>query len=139
MVLLKILGNPAPVLGRQRGKWWINLIVKVSVSMGELTSEHPFTILDIKEDYYVRYGWSSRREGYSPKAKVLHQTAEEMEVMGISAESLEAAALAWRTGYHPNPIAPTPTQVTPKRKMRKVGKQQGRKGEYHRDQADDRI
>jgi hypothetical protein len=62
-----------------------------------------------------------------------------MEVMGISAESLEAAALAWRTGYHPNPIAPTPTQVTPKRKMRKVGKQQGRKGEYWRWKADERI
>jgi hypothetical protein len=115
------------------------LIVKVRKNGDELTSEHPFTILDIKEDYYVRYGWSSRREGYSPKAEVLHQTAEEMGIMGISAESLEAAALAWRTGYHPNPIAPTPKQVVPKRIIRKAGKQQGRKGEYCKDQADGRI
>jgi len=59
--------------------------------------------------------------------------------MGISAETLEAAALAWRTGYHPNPVASTPTQVIPKRKMRKVGKQPGRKGEYYRENANDRI
>jgi len=107
--------------------------------MDKLTPEHPFTILDIKEDYYIRYGWSSRREGYSPNAEVLHQTAEEMEIMGISMESLEAAALAWRTGYHPNPTAPTPTQVTPKREMRKVGKQQGRKGVNCRGNADVRV
>ena len=115
------------------------MISKVSGSMDNLIPEHPFTILDIKEDYYVRYGWSSRREGYSPNAEVLHQTAADMEIMGISTESLEAAALAWRTGYHPNPNAPIPTQVTPKRKVRRVGKQQGRKGEYHGDKADSRV
>jgi hypothetical protein len=105
------------------------LISKVRLRGDELTSEHPFTILDIKEDYYVRYGWSSRREGYSPKAEVLHQTAEEMGIMGISAESLEAAALAWRTGYHPNPIAPTPTPTsTIKRKIKKPVKSRGKKG-----------
>ena len=105
------------------------MISKVSGSMDKLIPEHPFTISDIEEDYYVRYGWSPRREGCSPRAEVLHQTAADMEIMGISTESLDAAALAWRTGYHPNPTAPTPTQVTPKRKMRKVGKQQGREDE----------
>jgi len=115
------------------------LISKVCESMDKLTPEHPFTILDIKEDYYIRYGWSSRREGYSPNAEVLHQTAEEMQIMGISLDSLEAAAIAWRTGYHPNPTAPIPTLVTPKRKMRKAGKQQGRKGVNCRGKADVRV
>jgi hypothetical protein len=111
---------------------------KLAVEM-KLKSEHPFTILDIKEHYHIRYGWSSRREGYSPNAEVVWQTPSEMLAMGISTESLEAAELAWKTGYHPNPIAPVSTPVVPKRKTKKPGKSMGRKGNSRLDRADDRI
>jgi hypothetical protein len=99
-----------------------------------LSLEHPFTILDQTIDtsgqkmYRVRYGWSSRREGYSPHAEVVWQTPEEMGMMGISAEALEVAEIAWKTGIQPNPSIPVMSKKNVVQPKRKLGKQEGRKG-----------
>jgi len=82
--------------------------------------------------YQVRYGWSSRREGYSPHAEVLWQTLEEMGMMGISAEALEVAEIAWRTGIQPNPSVPVMSKKIVVQPKKKGAKQEGRKGKLRR-------
>jgi hypothetical protein len=106
---------------------------KVSKSKGtELMAEHPFTILGYDDEnklYQVRYGWASRQQGYSPHAEVAWQSSSDMQIMGISPGSIEAADIAWKSGIHPNPIAAPPVMTDRKRQKKKGTKQQGKKGE----------
>jgi hypothetical protein len=91
-------------------------------------AEHPFTILNSQDDkLHIRYGWSSRQQGYSPHAVVVWQTREEMGLMGISLESVQAAEEIWKSGMHPNPTLPiAPPQP---KKSKPKGVRPAKKGE----------